>query len=136
MSETAKASGACSRPTVFYDGSCPMCRGEIGLYRGLSGAEAIDWVDVSANADPAVPVAGGLTRAQAMSRFHMVGSDGRLRSGAAAFARLWTELPGLRVAGRIASLPGIRHLLELAYRAFLPVRPRLQRLFRSRSDQL
>jgi len=115
--------------TVFYDGSCPLCRREIGFYRDKRGADRIDWVDVSAV--DGGEVATGLSCGQAMARFHVMTAGGRLVDGGAAFAHLWAVLPAFRWAGRFFLLPGPRHLLDLAYDLFLPVRPRLQRLFRS-----
>ena len=49
-------------------------------------------------------------------------------SGAAAFVALWLLFPGWRWLGRFGSLPGMRAVLEVAYRGFLRVRPRVQRL--------
>ena len=63
-----------------------------------------------------------------MRRFHVRDAQGRLFSGGAAFARLWRSLPGWRVAGWFFVLPPMSWLLELLYRAFLPLRPRLQRM--------
>jgi predicted DCC family thiol-disulfide oxidoreductase YuxK len=117
-------------PTVFYDGSCPLCQREIGFYRGQAGAADVAWVDVSTC--PAGAVASDLTQQAAMQRFHVRRSDGTLVSGAAAFAELWLTLPRWRWAGRIAKLPVVSTVLEGAYRAFLPVRPYLQRWFRQR----
>jgi predicted DCC family thiol-disulfide oxidoreductase YuxK len=116
--------------TVFFDGSCPMCRAEIGVYRGCEGAAQIAFVDVSVIENG--QVAPGLDQASAMARFHVMRSDGTLASGAAGFARLWLTLPGWRWLGRVVMLPGVLPLAELAYRAFLPIRPALQRLWRWR----
>lgn len=127
----ADAKAAACPLTVYYDGSCPMCRSEISFYQVRDGAEAITWVDVSA-VPAGIEVAPGLTKADAMERFHVRDGSGQLVSGAAAFATLWTWLPAFRLAGRVAALPGIRHGLELAYRGFLPVRPWLQRRFRAK----
>jgi predicted DCC family thiol-disulfide oxidoreductase YuxK len=53
--------------------------------------------------------------------------QGQLFSGAAAFSRLWRELPGWRWLGRLSAVPPLSWLAELAYRAFLPLRPAMQR---------
>jgi predicted DCC family thiol-disulfide oxidoreductase YuxK len=110
--------------TIYFDGSCPLCRREIALYQGLPPREALQWVDVSAGQ----PLGDGLSCEAAMRRFHVRESGGRLLSGGAAFARLWRALPGWRVLGWCFAWPPLSWLLELTYRAFLPLRPRLQRL--------
>lgn len=109
--------------TVLYDGACPLCRREIGVYQRAEGAERVSWCDVSP-ADAAPP---GITREEAMSRFHVIDSDGSLKSGAAAFIALWLSLPRWRWMGRIASLPPLPWLLERAYAGFLRIRPAVQR---------
>ena len=38
--------------TVYFDGACPVCRGEIAHYRRQRGSESIAWVDAS-NCDEA-----------------------------------------------------------------------------------
>ncbi|WP_375454204.1 thiol-disulfide oxidoreductase DCC family protein [uncultured Methylobacterium sp.] len=131
--------------TVYYDGACPLCRAEIGHYRRCRGAERIAFVDVAPDAPgqefspgqdlgpgqelgPDQGLGPGLDRAAARRRFHVRDADGRLRSGAAAFARLWSVLPGWRWLGLIARLPPVLPVAEAAYRAFLPLRPRLARL--------
>ena len=92
----------------------------------LRGAERLHWLDVSAGTS----LGEGLSCEAAMRRFHVRDAQGRLLSGGAAFARLWRALPGWRVAGWLFAWPPLSWLLELAYRAFLPLRPRLQRLVR------
>ena len=112
--------------TVYFDGSCPLCRREIALYRRLRGAERVQWLDVSAGAS----LGPGLSCEAAMRRFHVRDAQGQLLGGGAAFARLWRALPGWRVLGWLFAWPPMSWLLELTYRAFLPLRPRLQGLVR------
>lgn len=126
MTESTSPAIADEKVTVYFDGGCPLCTREIDFYRKRPGADAVSWVDVSAVESDAV--APGLTRNAAMARFHVRRGDGKLISGGAAFAELWRALPGFRAIGRIASVWPLTPLLELAYRAFLPVRPYLQRL--------
>lgn len=111
--------------TIYYDGSCPLCRREIAFYRRLPAAAQLDWVDVSAGN---TPLDADLSCEAAMRRFHVRdNSKGQLLSGGAAFARLWRALPGWRVLGWCFAWPPLSWALEAAYRAFLPLRPRLQR---------
>jgi len=117
--------------TVLYDGACPLCRREIGLYRGLQSDTPVCFADVS---DPASPLPGGTTREQLLARFHVLGSDGRLLSGAQAFLALWAALPGWRWLARVGSVPGVAWTLERVYQLFLRVRPLLQR-WASRLDR-
>jgi demethoxyubiquinone hydroxylase (CLK1/Coq7/Cat5 family) len=113
--------------TVLYDGSCPLCRREISVYRGAQASQPLSFSDVS---NPAlVPPAG--TRVEAlMARFHVQHADGRLESGARAFIALWALLPGWRWLARLGRLPGMTPLMEWAYRGFLRVRPAFQALAR------
>ncbi len=113
-----------SQSTVYFDGSCPLCRAEIGHYRGQDEAGALCFVDVS-EAGAATPE--GVTRQLALQRFHVRAGDGRVLSGAAAFVEIWARLPRWGWAARAAALPGALTALELGYRMFLPVRPFLSR---------
>jgi predicted DCC family thiol-disulfide oxidoreductase YuxK len=115
-----------SKPTVYFDGSCPLCQAEIGYYRRKDQDGALCFVDVS-EAGAVTPE--GITQQQAMERFHARASDGRVLSGAAAFVEVWTHLPNWRWAARATRLPGALAVLESGYRIFLPVRPFISRLF-------
>ncbi len=112
------------RPVVHHDGSCPLCRAEIGLYQRL-GAQA-DFVDVS----DGTGAPEGVSCSDAMKRFHVTEVDGTVRSGAAAFAALWRATPGWRTLGRIAGTRPIVWILEGLYRVFLLIRPAFQALAR------
>ena len=107
--------------TVLYDGACPVCSREIAVYQRLSAgsADAPLFVDVT-NAAPGE--LAGLTREQALARFHVVTQEGQLVSGAAAFLSLWRATPRFRLLGRALSVPPMPWLLERAYRGFLVVR--------------
>ena len=110
--------------TVLYDGACPLCRREIGLYRGLQPNTPVCFADVSGAALPLPP---GTTREQLLARFHVRGRDGELLSGAEAFLALWTVLPGWRWLALAGRLPGAVWTMERTYRLFLRWRPTLQR---------
>lgn len=89
--------------------------------RRLDRAGAIRFVDIT---DPSssCPV----DRAIMLARFHAM-EDGRLLSGAGAFAAMWRAIPLLRPFGLLARHRLVLHILERAYLRFLRVRPRLQR---------
>lgn len=62
-----------------------------------------------------------------LARFH-ASEDGKLLSGAAAFAAMWRAIPLLRPFGLVARSPLVLATLERIYLLFLRFRPRLQRL--------
>jgi predicted DCC family thiol-disulfide oxidoreductase YuxK len=127
--------GAVAQPlTVLYDGACPLCRREIGVYRGLQPLRSdtpVCFADVS---DTASPLPQGTTREQLMARFHVRAADGQLLSGAQAFLALWATLPGWRWLTLAGRLPGAAWAMERVYRLFLRARPALQR-WASRLDR-
>ena len=114
------------KSTVYFDGSCALCQAEIGYYRRKDQDHSLCFVDISETG--AIPPEG-ITQERAMKRFHVLASDGRVLSGAAAFVEVWTRLPRWRWAARAASLPGALITLEWGYRLFLPVRPFISRFF-------
>jgi predicted DCC family thiol-disulfide oxidoreductase YuxK len=110
--------------TVWFDSSCPLCQREIALMRRLDRRGAIHFVDAC---DPTgtCPV----DRAELLARFHAE-EGGKLLSGAQAFAAMWRAIPLLRPLGLLAGWAPAAPIFEWAYRRFLRIRPRLQRLFR------
>jgi len=112
--------------TIWFDGSCPLCRREIMLMKRLDRRGAIDFIDVAASQDADCPV----DRGELLARFH-ARENGELLSGASAFAAMWRAIPLLRPFGLLARIPLVLAVLERCYVAFLRVRPKLQRLARS-----
>jgi 3-demethoxyubiquinol 3-hydroxylase len=121
------AAPGCESLTVMFDGACPLCRREVGVYQGLDSLEPVAWLDVSQASVSMTPE----DRARYLARFHVRKRSGQLLSGAAAFVALWQTMPGWRWLGRLGALPGVTPVLELLYRGFLRLRPVLQRLVRA-----
>jgi 3-demethoxyubiquinol 3-hydroxylase len=122
---------SCKTLTVMFDGACPLCRREVGVYRGLTPineGSPLQWLDVSL---PQTALPAGGAQSTYLARFHVQRGDGQMLSGAAAFVALWAVLPGWRWLARVAALPGATPMLELAYRGFLHVRPLMQKAARA-----
>jgi len=120
--------------TVLYDGACPLCRREIAHVKSLAerqGDSGLCFVDISRETEG--DTRSNSERAALLARFHVQRADGSRLDGAAAFVAMWRRLPGWRWLAKLARLPGVLPLLELAYRGFLVVRPVMQKIAR-RSD--
>ena len=114
--------------TVYYDGSCPICRREIAFYQRCRGSGDIVWNDVSVAGS--TPLGDGLTCQAAMARFHVRDHADNLYSGAQAFVKLWLALPTWRWLGVVCSNKPTLWCLERLYVGFLKIRPAIQRRFR------
>lgn len=109
------------RPRVYFDGSCPLCRREIALYRQARGAEALVWCDLRDCPDEAL--GPDLSRETALRRLHARRADGTLVQGAEAFLLIWDSLPAFRFLARMGNWPGVRPALDWVYALFLRLRP-------------
>jgi predicted DCC family thiol-disulfide oxidoreductase YuxK len=107
---------------VFYDGHCPLCMREIRLLRRLDRRNRIRFTDVAAPGFDARSV--GVTWEALMDRIHGRLPDGRLVEGVEVFRRLYAAV-GFGPVVAITRLPGVAHLLDLAYRWFARNRLRL-----------
>jgi predicted DCC family thiol-disulfide oxidoreductase YuxK len=102
--------------TVFYNGACLICRARVARYQAVAATSPalIAWCDVSEA--PWALARWQVGAEAALTTVHLLDRHGVLRSGAAAFARLWRELPGYRWLGWLASLPGAGLIGEPIYR--------------------
>ena len=124
LAESPANPEASTAVTVFYDGACPLCATEIDFYQRRHGAERVAWVDASTCSDSSL--APGLTRIEALRRFHVRDASGRWVSGGRAFAVLWSALPTFSWLGRLFQMRGLAWLLDRFYDLFLRWRPHLQ----------
>ncbi len=107
---------------VFYDGACPLCMREIRMLQRRDRKQRIRFVDIAAEGFDAAAV--GLTWESLMARIHGRLPDGTLVQGVEVFRRLYGAVGfGLLVA--LTRLPGVSHLLDLAYHVFAKNRLRL-----------
>lgn len=107
---------------VFYDGGCPVCRREIGWYKGMRGGDEVEWVDIHASPDVPNGLPAGTTRDALMKRFTIVRRDGQMVSGGPGFISLWRAVRPLRWLGIATDHRVGAFLGERAYRLFLRLR--------------
>lgn len=106
-----------ARPVVYFDGGCPLCAREIAHYRRCRGAERLCWLDVT-GAGTQQLARHGLTREQAMTRFHVRDASGCWQTGAWGFAELWSHLDAYRWLARLLHGLHLLPALDAAYRGF------------------
>jgi len=119
--------------TVYYDGSCSLCRTRVAIYKIAARREAVPivWRDVAE--EPEALAEFGIDGERARLRLHVVDADGGLFAGADAFALLWSALPGYRRLGCLAAAPGFNALAHAVYESGLAQKVhRLRRAFRRR----
>ena len=117
------------KTTVYYDGACPLCLSEIDYYKRRDSTSSINWIDATRCEQSLLGI--GLSRDDALKRFHVRSPEGHLLSGAEAFSEVWSTLPGFSWLGRIARTRVIGGCLEILYRGFLIIRPGIQKIYRA-----
>lgn len=102
--------------TMYYDGSCPLCSREVAHYRRLDRDGRVRWIDIAA--DPGELATHDITPTLAMQRLHALDAEGRLVSGAWAFAAIWAQLPYYRHLARLVRGLRLLPLIDWGYRHF------------------
>jgi len=108
--------GHLHKPTMFFDGGCPLCTREVAHYSALDRRGRIRWVDISG--EPEVLVERGIDRSAAMRRLHAVEEMGLVVTGMAAFVAVWRQLPGYRHLAWLAERFGLVDVLDRVYVLF------------------
>jgi len=110
------------RLRVFFDGACPLCSREVALLVRRDRRRAIEFLDIAGPGFDART--WGRELAELMAAMHARLPDGTWVTGVEAFRRIYALL-GFGFLVSLSRLPLIRQLLDLAYRGFARVRPRL-----------
>ena len=106
-----------SQLTVFYDGACGVCDGEMRYYRVQAGNK-VEFIDIAApDFDPA---RYGRTAEEFLSQLHVRDAEGRFHTGVEAFRTLWRALPSpfYPLLAGIVGLPGVHLASRLGYDLF------------------
>lgn len=105
-----------SQTIMFFDGNCPLCSREVRHYKRLDRNRRIDWIDI--NQHMGLLDAFGVSHETAMRRLHVLTYDGRLVSGAHAFAAVWLELPYYYWLAKALYTIRAMRLLDVGYERF------------------
>jgi predicted DCC family thiol-disulfide oxidoreductase YuxK len=99
--------------TVLYDGSCSLCRASVKRVRPWDSRGRIDFLDLH---DPSAQERFPQIDPEiAMRWMQAVDAQGRVFSGADAWARIGLLLPGWKYLAWIILVPGIRWLVGRIY---------------------
>lgn len=114
--------------TIFFDGSCPLCRREIAHYLRRDRAGRLAALDIAA--DPAPLTRLGISHGAAMAALHACDAQGKVLIGSDAFLAIWDRLPRWRrLSAALRMLPGATWALEQVYRVVAPRRARIVAAF-------
>jgi len=107
---------------VFFDGDCPLCMREIRFLRNRDTANRIQFTNIAAESFDAASV--GVDHPRLLAAIHGRLPDGSLVKGVEVFRNLYA-LTGFSFLVRVSRLPGIRHMLDVAYSLFAKYRLRI-----------
>ncbi len=101
---------------MFYDGGCPLCRREVAHYQRLDTAQRIRWINI--DSEPEVLDTFRIAHPEAMGRLHVLTPDGKIVTGAQAFATVWAALPYYRGLGYLVKRLRLLKPLDRLYALF------------------
>jgi predicted DCC family thiol-disulfide oxidoreductase YuxK len=107
---------------VFFDGDCPLCRKEVAWFRKLDRRQRILFTDLAT--DVHAVTASGIPFDQLMAEIHGRLPDGTWVRGVEVFRRMYSTV-GWRWLVAPTRWPGVRQVLDWAYRVFARNRLRM-----------
>ena len=108
--------------TIFFDGSCRVCAGEMATYRRRDTEGRLTFVDISD--DDFVAADFGRSRDEFMTQLHVRDAAGRYFLGVDAFIAIWQAFPGTLYPqlGSLLGWPPVRPLAGVGYWLFARLR--------------
>ena len=101
---------------VFYDGKCNLCSSEINYYRRISPTGIFDWLDINLMHSDFVNT--GIKVSDALKILHVIDNNNKLYLGVDAFIIIWKNLSYWKIIAKVVSIPIIRQIVNITYRAF------------------
>jgi len=105
-----------TKPTVFYDGGCPLCKKEISHYMGLDRGCSIVWIDITEQ--DFVLKSYGISLQQAMAELHAVTDGGVVVKGIDAFLLIWNNLRFYSFLAKLVICLRLNKPLNMLYARF------------------
>lgn len=105
-----------NKPTLFFDGGCPLCQKEIAHYQKLDSDARVEWIDITQDRDRLASL--DLSYQQTMRYIHGVTSEGEIQKGVSAFVMVWNELPYYRWLAKIVTALKLQSALDFLYLRF------------------
>lgn len=102
------------RMTVLYDGECLVCTRVANVLRGFDVYEKLQLVNVRER-DALAGVPAGVSKAALLERIHVLGADGSVRSGWAAWLGLSRGVPALAPLRLLGLAPGLGSVANPIY---------------------
>ena len=106
--------------TVYYDGKCGLCRGEIEYYKRVAPPGRFLWQDI-AN-DPTSLADLNVSQADALRRLHARDAAGTVYVGVAAFIAIWQGLNYWKYLALMFKLPFLKTVASVVYDRFADYR--------------
>lgn len=112
-----------ARVTIYFDGSCHLCSGEMRFWSRKDTESVLHWVDIT---DPAFSAeAVGLDPKRVMQVMHVRDANGQLQLGVDGFLAIWSCFPAYRWLVPIVRWKPIYWVAKSCYFIFARLRPYL-----------
>lgn len=102
--------------TVFYDGKCGLCRGEIDYYKGIAPDNVFEWIDITIKRELFLEL--GYSVSAGLNALHVRDERNMMHTGVNGFIVIWRQLFYWRWLAYFTSLPIVNFLAKIIYARF------------------